>query len=99
MSELYGRKIPLFIGFFGFAIFQIPVAVAQNLETVMICRFLQGLLGSSPTAIVGGALSDFWNPRERGFAMPSFAGTLFAGPIFGPIVRLFRFRYLSVPED
>lgn len=85
LSELYGRKIPLFIGFVGFAIFQIPVAVAQNLQTVLICRFLQGLFGSSPTAVIGGVLADIWDQRERGFAMPSFAGTLFAGPICGPI--------------
>jgi len=31
LSELYGRKTPLFAGFLIFAIFQIPVAVAQNL--------------------------------------------------------------------
>ena len=103
LSELYGRKRPLFVGFVLFAVFQIPVAVAQNLETVLICRFLQGLFGSAPTAIVGGALvsgtghpyflclpakvpalqrhilmmtsvdqADFWDARERGFAMPAF---------------------------
>lgn len=55
----------------------------------MIFRFLQGFFGSSPTATLGGALADFWNARERGFAMPSFAGALFAGPIFGPIVGAF----------
>lgn len=38
----YGRKIPLFGSYFVFAIFQIPVAVAQNIETVLICRFLAG---------------------------------------------------------
>lgn len=86
MSELYGRKRPLFLGFFGFAVFQIPVAVATNIETVMVCRFLQGFFGSSCPAIVGGVLADIWDQRERGFAMPSFAGSLFAGPIFGPII-------------
>lgn len=45
-SELYGRKYPLFFGFFVFAIFQIPVAVAQNLQTIMICRFFGGFFGS-----------------------------------------------------
>ena len=89
LSELYGRKTPLFIGFVIFGIFQIPVGVAQNLATVMICRFLQGTFGSSPTAVIGGLLADIWNPRERGFAMPSFAGVLFAGPVLGPVVGAF----------
>lgn len=46
LSELYGRKYPLFFGFFVFAIFQIAVAVAQNLYTIMLCRFFGGLFGS-----------------------------------------------------
>ena len=89
MSELWGRKVPLFAGFIIFAIFQIPVAVAQNIETIMVCRFLQGFFGSSPPAVVGGALADFWDARERGFAMPSFAGALFAGPIMGPVIGIY----------
>ena len=86
LSELYGRKIPLFFGFFIFAIFQIPVAVAQNLETIMLCRFVGGVFGSSPLAIIGGTLADFWGPVERGFALGLFAGATFIGPVAGPIV-------------
>lgn len=124
MSELYGRKIPLFLGYTIFAIFQIPVAVATNIQSVMIFvsfiralgfedehkvaerlqRFLQGFFGAAPVGIIAGALADIWNPRqvsevatlpqhmltcsirERGFSMPFFAGTLFIGPIFGPII-------------
>lgn len=59
---MFGRKLPLFFGYFCFAIFQIPVAVAQNIETIMICRFLGGVFASAPLAIVGGTLADFWGP-------------------------------------
>lgn len=52
LSELYGRKRPLFVGMFVFAIFQIPVAVAQDLQTIFICRFFGGLFASAPLAIV-----------------------------------------------
>lgn len=52
LSELYGRKRPLFLGMFVFAIFQIPCAVAQNLQTIFICRFLGGVFASAPLAIV-----------------------------------------------
>ncbi len=89
MSELYGRTIPMFSGFIIFMILQIPVAVATNVQSVLIFRFLQGFFGSSPTAVAGGALADIWDARERGFAMPSFAGTLFAGPMLGPIIGAF----------
>lgn len=86
LSELYGRKYPLFFGFFVFAIFQIPVAVAQNLQTIMICRFLGGTFGSAPLGIVGGTLTDFWGPLDRGVAMVTFAAATFIGPVAGPIV-------------
>lgn len=80
LSELYGRKYPMFVGFFVFAVFQIPVAVAQNLQTVMVCRFFGGVFGSAPLGIVGGQLTDFWGPLDRGVAMTIFAGATFLGP-------------------
>ncbi|KAL3422477.1 MFS multidrug transporter [Phlyctema vagabunda] len=85
-SELYGRKLPLFFGYAVFAIFQIPVAVSQNLYTIMICRFFGGFFGSAPLAIVGGALVDFWGPVDRGVAVCVFAAATFIGPVAGPIM-------------
>ena len=85
-SELYGRKLPLFIGFFIFAIFQIPVALAQNLQTIFICRFFGGFFASAPLAVVGGLLADLFNPIDRGIAIAVFSGATFIGPVAGPIV-------------
>lgn len=85
-SEAYGRRVPLFAGYALFAIFQIPVAVAQNIETIMLGRFLGGFFASAPLAVVGGALADMWDPVERAYAVCAFAGGAFAGPVFGPVV-------------
>ncbi|CAI7568833.1 unnamed protein product [Penicillium bialowiezense] len=86
LSELYGRRIPLFSGYAIFAIFQIPVAVAQNLETVLVCRFLMGVFGCSPLAVVGGAMADIWNPTDRAVAVAMFSSATFLGPVMGPII-------------
>lgn len=86
LSELYGRKLPLFFGYAVFSIFQIPVAVAQNLHTIMICRFLMGVFGCSPLAVVGGAMADFWDPVDRAVAIAMFSSATFVGPVLGPIV-------------
>jgi MFS family permease len=86
LSELYGRRIPLFSGYAIFAIFQIPVAVAQNLETVLVCRFLMGVFGCSPLAVVGGAMADIWNPVDRAVAIALFSSATFLGPVLGPIM-------------
>ena len=85
-SEVFGRKRPLFIGYAIFAIFQIPVAVAQNLETIMLMRFFGGVFASAPLAIVGGSFVDFWGPVDRGVAVCVFASATFIGPVAGPIM-------------
>lgn len=56
-SEVYGRWLPLFSGYIVFAIFQIPVAVAQNIETILLGRFFSGLAASAPLAVIGGSLA------------------------------------------
>lgn len=86
MSELYGRRIPLFSGYAIFAIFQIPVAVATNLQQIMIFRFLIGVFGCSPLAVVGGAMADIWDPVDRAVAIAMFSGATFLGPTMGPII-------------
>ena len=85
MSEVLGRKLPLFIGFALFAIFQIPVALAQNVTTICVGRFLGGFFASAPLAVVGGALADLWDPIPRAYAICVFATGGFAGPVAGPI--------------
>lgn len=85
-SELYGRKLPLLLSYAVFVIFQIPVAVARNVETIMIFRFLGGVAASGPPAIVGGYLADFFPPVERGLAVGVFAATTQLGPLLGPII-------------
>jgi DHA1 family multidrug resistance protein-like MFS transporter len=86
MSELFGRKKPLFTGFFIFVIFQIATAVSQNIQSIMLTRFFGGVFASSPLAIIGGAFVDFFGPVDRGVATVIFAGATFVGPIAGPIV-------------
>lgn len=89
LSEVYGRTRPLFVGFAIFTIFQIPVAVAQNVTTIMLSRFLAGCFGAAPIAIVGGTYVDFWDAMDRGVATAGFAGATFLGPIAGPIVGVY----------
>lgn len=74
------------IGFLGFIIFQIPIGVANNLHTIMICRFFGGAFGSAPIGIVAGMFVDFWDTVSRSIATMGYAAAVFAGPAMGPIV-------------
>ncbi|KXH66400.1 hypothetical protein CSAL01_12739 [Colletotrichum salicis] len=86
LSEVYGRKTPLLLGLLVFCVFNIPVAIATDFETILICRFIVGFGGAAPIAIVGGALVDLFLPIERGIAVCILGGATFMGSIFGPIV-------------
>lgn len=84
-SELLGRKIPFFLGYLAFILFQIPVALAQDARSVLVFRFLGGVASAASPAIVGGYLADFLAPIERGVAVAVFAATTLIGPEIGAI--------------
>ncbi|KAL4777216.1 major facilitator superfamily domain-containing protein [Aspergillus nidulans var. acristatus] len=86
LSELYGRKRPLMAGYAVFVVFQIPVGVARNIETLILCRFIGGVAASGPLSIAGGYFADFFDPVQRGLALAVFSGTTLVGPIIGPIL-------------
>jgi len=61
-------------------------ALAPNIGSQLVFRFLAGFFGSTPLTCAGGSISDLWDPMERVFAFPVFANAAFMGPIFGPVV-------------
>jgi len=80
------------VGILGFLVFQIPVGVAENLQTVLVCRFFAGAFGSSALAIVPGIGVDLFGPIERAIATMAYAAAVFAGPALGPIVGEYTVR-------
>ncbi|KAF3936396.1 hypothetical protein ABW19_dt0201817 [Dactylella cylindrospora] len=89
LSELYGRRLPIIIATFGFAVFQIAVAAGKDLQTVIICRFFGGLFAACPLAVVGGAYADIWDNAHRGYAITIFALTVSAPALLAPVVGAF----------
>ncbi|KAL4790617.1 major facilitator superfamily domain-containing protein [Aspergillus venezuelensis] len=86
LSELFGRRLPILIGVFGFTVFQFAVATAENLQTVIICRFFGGFFGACPIAVVAAVFSDLYDNRHRGFAITIFTMMVFTGPLFAPFI-------------
>ncbi|TBU45176.1 MFS general substrate transporter [Dichomitus squalens] len=86
LSELYGRRPIWIIPSLIYVIFNIPCAVAKNIQTLLICRFFCGLFASAPLTLAGGTISDVWDNNERGFAIALFAAAPYGGPVLGPIV-------------
>ncbi|KAM0220178.1 hypothetical protein ACHAPQ_003135 [Fusarium lateritium] len=67
-------------------IFIIPCAVAKNIETLLVCRAIDGIAFSAPMTLVGGTLADMWKNEERGVPMAAFSAAPFIGPAIGPLV-------------
>lgn len=86
LSELKGRRLPLFGGYFVFAMLQIPVALIDSLPAIFICRFLAGCFGAAPIVIVSAMYADIWAPADRGTATAVYSAAVYAGPTLGPIV-------------
>lgn len=86
LSELKGRRPGIVVAMLGFGIFNTAVAVAKDLQTLMICRFFCGIFGSSPLAVVAAVFSDIYDNRTRGVAIAFFSSTVFLGPLIAPFI-------------
>ncbi|KAJ6568250.1 MFS polyamine transporter [Mycena vulgaris] len=85
-SEEFGRQ-PLYIGSaIGFTSMYLLIALSNNIQTVIIARFIQGSFGSTWATMVGGTIADLWTPHERGLPMAIFSLAALAGTGLGPVV-------------
>ncbi|KAK7053650.1 MFS general substrate transporter [Favolaschia claudopus] len=88
-SELVGRR-PIFIITMSFyTIFHLGQALAQNIETLLITRLLDGFFAVGPLVNAGGLIADIWDADVRGTATSLFSASVFLGPVLGPIVAGF----------
>ncbi|KAL8839206.1 MAG: hypothetical protein Q9170_001855 [Blastenia crenularia] len=89
LSEFYGRKPIYVVSFTFFLIWLIPCAVAQNIQTMLVARFLDGLAGSAFLSVAGGTIGDMFNRSELQAPMMIYSASPFIGPPIGPIVASF----------
>lgn len=83
ISETVGRNPVYIVTLFVYMIWIMASALAPNIATQLVFRFLAGFFGSTPLTWAGGSVADMWDPLERVIAFPVFANAAFMGPIFG----------------
>jgi multidrug resistance protein len=86
LSEVLGRRLIYGTTLLLAVIFIIPCAVATNIQTLLVCRAIDGIAFSAPMTLVGGTLADMWRTEERGVPMAAFSAAPFIGPAIGPLV-------------
>ncbi|KAG8680413.1 hypothetical protein FRC11_002525, partial [Ceratobasidium sp. 423] len=92
LSENYGRRPIFLLGFVVYTGFQIGGALAPNLASVLVFRFLGGTFAACPLTNSGAVIADIWDADTRGKALALFTLAPFAGPALGPTVA----GYMSV---
>ncbi|CAE6425089.1 unnamed protein product [Rhizoctonia solani] len=92
LSENYGRRPVFLIGFVVYTAFQLGGALAPNLASVLVFRFLGGTFAACPLTNSGAIIADIWDADTRGKALAIFTLAPFAGPALGPTVA----GYMSV---
>ncbi|KAG6888248.1 hypothetical protein C0992_009204 [Termitomyces sp. T32_za158] len=85
-SELVGRRPILVVTMAIYTIFTLGQALAQNIETFLVTRFICGFFAVAPLTIGGGLIADIWSADGRGPATSMFTASVFIGPVIGPIV-------------
>ena len=91
LSEYYGRQPVYLVSWFILFIFQLPVALAPNIGTILVCRFIGGFAGGAPLTNTGGTISDLWKRNESGGPMAVYG----LSSTFGPPVALVMSGYIG----
>ena len=64
LSEFYGRRIIYLVSLPLFLAFLIPCAAANNIQTMLVSRFLDGLAGAAFSSVAGGTVGDVFGKDE-----------------------------------
>ncbi|CAK4031247.1 efflux pump atB-like [Lecanosticta acicola] len=86
LSEFYGRRIVYLFAFGMFFIWLIPCAVANNIVTMLIARFFDGLAGSAFLSVAGGTVGDMFYKNQLSAPMMVYTASPMVGPEIGPLM-------------
>jgi MFS family permease len=85
LSEFLGRRMIYIVSFAFFVIWLIPCAVAQNIQTMIVARFFNGVSGAAFLSVAGGTVGDMFHRHELAAPMMMFSASPFLGPQIGPL--------------
>ena len=93
-SEELGRKPILQASLFLVNIWQIPVGIAPNFATILVCRALGGL-STAGGSVTLGMVADMWNADDQQYAIAYIVFSSVGGSVLGPIVGGFIEQHLA----
>ena len=86
LSDIFGRRIMMVIALGIFVVGSAACALAPNLLTLILARFLQGIGGGGLIPVVQAIIADAISPKERGEYQAYFSGVWLAAGLSGPLL-------------
>jgi MFS family permease len=94
LSELVGR--PVYIASMTiFLLLLLPSALAQNIESILVCRFLGGFFGSALMSNSPVSVKDIVSDTHQPLAFGFWSIRPYNGHVYGPIIGGSVFQYLG----
>ena len=86
LSDMWGRKKPLYLGLIIFIVASIGCALAQDINTLVTLRFVQGLGAAAGMAIPRAVVRDRHTGHEAARMMSLLMLVFSVSPILAPLV-------------
>ena len=86
LSDKYGRKRPLSVGFLLYCAASLLCMLAWSIEVLLAARFLQGVGAASATAISFAMVKDCFSGRTRETVLAIVQTISGFGPIIAPVI-------------
>ncbi|KRN61711.1 major facilitator superfamily permease [Pediococcus inopinatus] len=95
LSDKFGRRVPLAIGFAVFALTSVLIMLVHSITLFLILRFIQGLAGSAGQVLSRAVARDLFSGKEltKFFALLMGVNGIF--PIISPIIGGFLLNFMS----
>ncbi|KAJ1032548.1 hypothetical protein NDA16_000571 [Ustilago loliicola] len=88
LSEDFGRVPVMIVGLAILALLQVGCALANNLATLIVLRFIGGCFGAVAFNSIG-TVADLWDADNQGWGVNTFALAAEGGATAGPIIGAF----------
>lgn len=95
IGDLYGRRRTLYTGVVIFALASLLAGAAPNAETLIACRFAQGIAGAMLLTCAVGLVNHHFPEAEQGRALAAFMSITGFGMAVGPVIGGFFLSTLS----
>ncbi|GAF36834.1 hypothetical protein JCM14108_1823 [Lentilactobacillus farraginis DSM 18382 = JCM 14108] len=95
LSDKYGRKKPLMLGFLIFGMVSLLIAASHSVYFLIALRFIQGLAGASGQVLSRAIASDLFSGPllTKFYAMLSAVNGIF--PVISPIIGGYIIKYVE----